>query len=45
MTDLLSRAVENRLSKIPLLSDLRESGEIEQHADGIMLLHREELYD
>lgn len=36
----LSRAVEKRDNKIPQLSDLRESGSIEQDADIVMLLHR-----
>ena len=40
----LSRAVEQRTPQIPRLSDLRESGGLEQDADVVLFIHREDKY-
>jgi replicative DNA helicase len=41
----LNRALESRMDKRPMMSDMRDSGELEEHADLVMMLYRPGYYD
>jgi replicative DNA helicase len=41
----LNREVEKRVSKVPQLADLRDSGSLEQDANIVLFVYRDELYD